>query len=411
MPYLTNRVAQDAPTPQGGYTVLHDEHGKRPRERAIVGFGLRITSNNARSWVFEYRFRGNKPRMTIGSFPAWRAEAARERAGELRQLVEAGRDPLGERRTEAAAPTLADLAQRYREEHLPRKRSRRDDESLLENDIVPRLGRKKVAGLRHADIEELHREITKRAPIRANRAVAVMSKMLNMAMRWEWCTNNVARGIEKNFEQPRDRYLGEDEMARLIAVLDKSERAIANIVRIALLTGARRGEILSMRWRDVDLPGGLWVKPSASTKQRREHRLPLSGPTQLLLAQIRTKAEVQAKVTGREPSEFVFPSRVSAEAPAVDLKKGWAAICKAATLTGLRFHDLRHQHASILVSGGASLPLIGALLGHSQPATTARYAHLFATPLRVAVERVAVAIEAAGNAKLDATIVYGAVRK
>jgi hypothetical protein len=87
MPYLTDRLAQDAPTPRLGYTILHDEHGTRKRERAIAGFGLRITRNNARSWVFEYRFRGDKPRMTIGSFPAWQAEAARKRAGELRQMV------------------------------------------------------------------------------------------------------------------------------------------------------------------------------------------------------------------------------------------------------------------------------------------------------------------------------------
>jgi integrase len=142
-----------------------------------------------------------------------------------------------------------------------------------------------------------------------------------------------------------------------------------------LLTGARRGEVLSMRW--ADLTEKTWSKPPSSTKQNKHHEVPLSAPARALLASIR---EEQAAQHPKRPlGEFVFPS-TGKKGHLVEVKKGWATLTKAVGIKGLRLHDLRHSYASAHASGGASLPLIGALLGHSSPTTTARYAHLFQDP-------------------------------
>jgi integrase len=162
-----------------------------------------------------------------------------------------------------------------------------------------------------------------------------------------------------------------------------------------------------MRWADIDFgaptraadgsivqPRAKWSKPASSTKQKADHEVPLAPPARQLLAEIR---ERQAQQTPKRPlGQFVFPG-AGGTGHVVEIKKGWRSLCRAAGITGLRLHDLRHSYASQLASSGASLPLIGALLGHSSPATTARYAHLFDDPMREATERVAAIVDAAGN--------------
>jgi len=214
--------------------------------------------------------------------------------------------------------------------------------------------------------------------------------MFSLAIRWGMRADNPAKGIERNPETGRKRYLKGDELARLVTALAAHpDRQAADIVRMLLLTGARRGEVFAMRWADIDLTEGTWTKPGSTTKQKTEHIAPLSAPARQLLAEISDK---QRKPLGT----FVFPGD-SATGHAVELKRAWRTICKAADITGLRVHDLRHSFASQLVSGGASLPLIGALLGHSNPTTTARYAHLFQDPQRAAVEKVGAVITAASG--------------
>jgi integrase len=175
-----------------------------------------------------------------------------------------------------------------------------------------------------------------------------------------------------------------------------------------MLTGARRGEALGATWDQFDLSAGVWTKPSAHTKQKRSHRVPLSAPAVQLLMSIRQRqvdAEERARRAGKQvaPQPFVFPGDVAGR-PLTDLKKSWAAVCKKAKIEGARVHDLRHTFASILVSGGGSLPLIGAMLGHTQVSTTARYSHLVDDPLRVAAERVGAVFEAAAAAKPAAEV-------
>jgi integrase len=143
-----------------------------------------------------------------------------------------------------------------------------------------------------------------------------------------------------------------------------------------LLTGARRGEALQARWQDFDLASRTWSKPGAATKQKIQHDVPLSDAATQLLLDLQRRAGKGA--------EWVFPANGSHRR---DVKDAWASLCRSANITGARVHDLRHTYASVLVSAGLSLPIIGALLGHTTAQTTHRYAHLFDDPLRAAAER------------------------
>ena len=152
-------------------------------------------------------------------------------------------------------------------------------------------------------------------------------------------------------------------------------------MRLALLTGARRGELLAAKWVDFDLAAGVWVKPASTTKQKSLHRVALSDVAVRLLLEMRRHSPDEA---------WVFPARRGGHR--VTLREPWDAIRAAAGIPDVRLHDLRHTFASISASSGASLPLIGAMLGHASPATTHRYAHLLDDPQRAAANRVAEAI-------------------
>ena len=165
------------------------------------------------------------------------------------------------------------------------------------------------------------------------------------------------------------------------------------------MTGAREGEALSATWNQFDLTDGIWTKPHTATKQRREHVVPLSAPARQLLDRLQAQ---------RNGSPWVFPGRDGGK-PREDLKYAWARICKAAGIANLRIHDLRHSYASFLVSAGFSLPVIGALLGHATPATTARYAHLFDDPLRQATERASAIIS--GQSAVEVVPIKGVRRE
>jgi integrase len=382
---LTDKAVKELPKPESGNRTTYDAE--------VKGFGIRITAAGARSFVLNYRTTaGRERRYTIGAFPDWRTSAAREEARRLKQRIRSGHDPLAELEAERTAPTVADMCRRYREEHLPKLRpsTQRDYERALGR-IEKALGRAKVADVTFDAIDRLHRAISKQSANEANRLTAVASRMFNLAVRRGWRADNPARGVERNDEVKRERYLSSDELARLtVALADHRDQQAANILRLLLLTGARRGEVQAARWDQFDLTAGIWTKPSSHTKQKKIHRVPLSDAAALLLRDLRGQAAPGA--------EFVFPGRAGGHR--VEIKGNWAAICKAASISGARVHDLRHSYASVLASAGLSLPVIGALLGHTQPQTTARYAHLLDDPLRAATERASAIITGKPSAEV-----------
>jgi len=398
---LTDSAARTLPRPANGraYVIYYDDE--------IPGYGLRVTKAGARAFILNYRVAGIERRLTIGTFMATpqgdgiTEKQARRRARSYRDEIRVNRrDPVLEDRQERGLPTVAELAARYLETHAPKKRTSEADKWMLEKYVLPKLRNMRVAEVQFEDIDGLHRKITKAgAPTQANRVVALLSKMFALAIKWRMRSDNPAKGVERNPEERRQRYLTRDELSRLSATLAKHKnKASANAIRLLLLTGARRGEVLGATWDQFDLSAGVWTKPSAHTKQKREHRVPLSGPARQLLAEMYVTAESATKKDKKEISPYVFPSSADGKAQG-DLKHFWASTCTAAEISGVRVHDLRHTYASVLASGGQSLPIIGQLLGHTNPNTTARYAHLFDDPLRTATERAAKTIAPSATAK------------
>jgi integrase len=395
---LTNPIVRNLPVPATGNVIHWDPD--------VAGFGIRVTAGNARSFILNYRIRsGRERRYTIGGWPDWTATDARTEARRLRHLIDKGGDPLADLEAQREAPTVGELCDRFETEHLPRLRasSAADYKRMLNSHIRPHFGvHIKVQDVGFGDIDALHRKITKAGHLhRANRTIAVVSKMFALAVRWAMRPDNPCKHVERNQETKRKRYLSADELVRLTTALaSHPDKQTANTIRLLLLTGARRGEVLAAKWADVDLGTGTWLKPGATTKQKTDHAVPLSAPVRQLLSEIRDEQASKRRPLG----EFVFPS-IGGSGHVVELKRAWRNICKSANITGLRVHDLRHSFASQLASGGASLPLIGALLGHSNAATTHRYAHLFDDPQRAATEKVGAIIDAASKPTTSGEVV------
>jgi integrase len=367
----------------------------------VRGLAIRVTAAGNKTFVFNYRRRadGVERRYTIGEVGDYSVSAARDEAEELKRDVARGGDPLGKFQAGREAPTLADLCQRFEEDYLDgvRAKTRVEYLRLIKSEIRDELGSKKVASITFSDVDKLHRKITRRgSPYVANRVVALLSKMFSLAIHLKWVQENPTRGVKRNQEEKRERFLSGDELMRLTAALAKHpNQQSANAVRLLLLTGARRGEVLSSTWDQFDIGEGRWTKPGASTKSKKVHVVPLSAPARQLIASMKVRADMQADKQ-EAASPFLFPGRVK-DRHQVEIKGQWAAIRKAASLSGVRLHDLRHTYASLLASSGFSLPMIGSLLGHTQAQTTHRYAHLFDSAQRKATERVGAQLVAAAK--------------
>jgi integrase len=362
---------------------------------SVPGFGARVTSAGAVSFVLNYRRKadGLERRFTIGTFPAWSVTAAREEAKRLKREVDGGGDPIGKFKAEREAPTVASLCARFEAEHLPRLRPSTAQmyRGLIRNEVLPALGRMRVAAVEFEDTDRLHRKLSLRAPYLANRLLALLSKMFALSILWKMRSNSPVRGVQRNQEIKRKRYLSADELTRLMkALAEHHNREAADALRFILLTGARKSEVLSATWGQFEFGAGTWTKPGATTKQKTDHIIPLSAPARQLLAQIRERSS---------SPKFVFPGP-GPTGHRTSVKRGWAQICKVGGIAGLRVHDLRHSYAAQLASAGVGINVIGALLGHTQPSTTSRYAHLFDDTLRAATERVGAIITGRPSAEV-----------
>jgi integrase len=382
VPKLTDAFIRSLTPPAKGSKTYYDT--------GQPGYGARITATGVVTFVLRYWNReGAQPTYTIGRFGPWTALAGRNEAKRLRREIDLGGDPSAERQATRDAPTMHDLIERFRAEHLPKKRPvtiKQYKRALAE--IDGELGSKKVAAVQFRDCEKLHRKITNRGKAyQANRTNAVLSRMFTLAIKWQMRPDNPCRGLERNEEQPRERYLTPAEMERLTGVLASYRvRSSADLFILLLLTGARIGETLAATWDQFNFDARTWQKPSAHTKQKRSHLVPISAPALEVLQRI---------CNSQDGSEtHVFPERTRRATIAGD----WKEICRAAKIADLHIHDLRHSNASLLVNAGFSLPMIGRMLGHTQAATTQRYAHLQIDTLTKAADTVGEIVS--GRAKL-----------
>lgn len=397
---LTEVVVRDAEQMKGrDYQIFDTE---------VRGFAVCIYRGGGRAFTLDYRYAGRQRRMTFGRWPEWSVSAARTRAKELRREIDAGGDPLANRGAMREAPRVTDLVARYDELHLPHlaKLNAADQRSVMKKFITPAWGNKLVTEVSAYDVEMLLNKVAegrarpakakpnnrarklqgaKPTPVRANRVGEVIRKMFAYAVKWGWREDNPATGFRRRIETPRERYLSQDEIARLAAALDAAEDVRgAGIIRLCMLTGARVGEVRQARFEDFNLEHLSWTKPATTTKQRRVHRVPISDEAAAIV-----RLRRQAVFTG---CPWLFPGDKPGQ-PVQEIRRFWQRIQREARIEDVRIHDLRHTFASLLVSGGASLEMIGKLLGHSQMQTTQRYAHLMDSPLRAGVDAVASAFK------------------
>jgi integrase len=388
---LTNKFVDKL----NGAEMWWDDHPK------ATGFGVRSYAGGGKSFFIDYRLDGRQRRYTIGPFPRWSAEAARERAKELRRGIDQGGDPAGAKRERRTAPTVQDLIDRYIADHLPKKsnvaRNLTDEKRMLA-EIGDKLGKHtKVRDLHGGDIADMHRRITESGrPVRANRILAICSKAFSLALvpkagetlPWrDAAQGNPCKGVARNHEEARERFFSQAELMAIGDALAKYSGPAADCIRLAMLTGCRPSEAMAAQWEEFDKEPGFWIKPSSHTKQRRVHKLPLSPAAIELVDRLREKRKGKWVFPGNKPGEHL-----------VSLDEAWKVVRKQAALgKDARLYDLRHTFASVGACGGLSLPIIGRLLGHTQSRTTQRYAHLADDPLREAADKITKVITGAGK--------------
>jgi len=375
---LTKRIV-DAAKPKDKDAYLWDT--------SLKGFGLKVTPSGRKVYLVQYRLGGRKGRtrrVTIGVHGTLTTEEARTAAKQSLGQVSIGSDPAAEIDKIRADSTMSSLLDKFDEQHIQVRLKPKSQEDYTRNIrlyIKPNLGHMLVHQVSRQDVARLHHSL-KDKPYVGNRVLSVLSKFFN------WCEKfgyreegkNPCRFIDKYKEKKRQRFLSTTEQDRLSVALDEasndgviSEYAIFAI-RLLSLTGARLGEILKLKWEYINWEAGTLDLPDSKTGQKSIY---LNEPAKDILRTIIRQVDNPYVICGAKQGEHI-----------VNLQKSWRRIRTKAGLEDVRLHDLRHTFASVAVSGGMSLPMIGALLGHSQPRTTARYAHLAAEPLQEAVERI-----------------------
>ncbi len=371
MPRITKSLVESLPIPAGQPQYVWDEK--------VSGFGIKVLPSGKRKYVLKYRTHGGRAGrqrlLGLGMHGPVTAEQARALAMRKLAAVANGEDPQAARQSLGSAPTLSDVWRRYERDHLGLKKpsTRRNYQTIWNDRLMPAFGSHKLEDIRRGDIDTFHKRLAS-TPYQANRILALMSKLMNLAEEWELREGtNPCRHISKFREQPRQRFLSVDEIgaARDAAsrLLERSEITAhaVSILDLLLLTGARSGELASAKWEWVDWDAQIIALPESKTGAKTIY---------LSKAAIAVLREQHERSKGQE---YIYPGR-SAGKHIHNLRKPWARICTEAGLEGVRVHDLRHTAASLALGCGTSLAIVGRLLGHTQVQTTLRYAHLDKDP-------------------------------
>ncbi|WP_287998376.1 site-specific integrase [Acidiphilium sp.] len=381
---ITKRSIDALQAPAKGEVVLWDS--------ALKGFGLRVRPSGEKTFITCYRPNGGgrgQPyrKFVIGGYGSpWTPEQARKKAEAVLLEVRNGGDPAAVKRELRSAETVADLAERFLSDHVEAKRKSRtaaEYKRLIYKNILPEIGSVPIHQLSPKQVDRLHQKI-KTTPYQANRVLAVLSSMMTKAEGWGLrpLHSNPCTRIEKFREASRERMLTVAEIGRLAGAIDEYPSPyVRAAVRLLLLTGARLNEILTLQWAMVNF-------------ERSEARLKDSKTGRKTLHLAPAVVAILSELPREAGNPYVLPGQ-KANSHLVNLEKPWRAIRAKAGLDDVRLHDLRHCFASIAASSGMGLPVIGKLLGHTQSATTQRYAHISADPLKLAAANIAEQIEKA----------------
>ncbi len=394
MPRITKRFV-DSISP----TTKETEHW----DDKLPGFGLRVKPSGVKSYVIRYRtLSGDQRRLTLGQHGKLTPEQARNLAEDRFAEIKAGGDPSAHRQEKRAAPTVRELAERYMKDYVEihhKAGTARETQRLIERNLLPRLGTRKVQDISYEEIARLHGAM-RATPIEANRTLSALRGMMNKAEKWGWRPRgtNPCRDVDRNPERLRDRHLSFEELARLGAVLDVAEEnrslplVAAQAIRLLALSGARLGEVLTLEWSGVDLPSGcLRLKDSKV------------GPRTIYLGA--PAVELIRALPLHSGNPYVFPGRREG-GHFVGLQKCWERVRDEAKLEDASLHTLRHTFATVGSEMGFSPIFVAGLLGHRSWArvaglsgfsTTEGYVHVGGNPLRQVAEaisrRIALALD------------------
>jgi integrase len=369
-----------------------------PREKpyvvfdgALPGFGLRVMPSGAKSFILEYRANGGgrgvaKSRLTLGRYGVITVDQARQAALTALARIRLGSDPQAEKNRQRSALSINDLAERFLEDRasaLKPKTEKNYSAALAK--LRKAHGTIKATALTREQVAALHKSM-RTAPYAANWFLAAVSGLFSWASAQGLIPKehaNPARQIPRYREFARERFLTQDELARLGAALRTApvDRYAVAAILVLLLTGARLNEILHARRDWLDAERGLLNLPDSKVGRR----------SLFLSAQALAVLQSLPRMHG---NPYLFPGAVAGR-PRKNLDRPWAFIKQAAELGNLRLHDLRHSFASVGAGGGLGLPVLGKLLGHSQPGTTQRYSHIGDDPARQAAAAISAVISAA----------------
>lgn len=377
---FTKAAIESLPLPQEGQRIeFYDSK---------VNHLLVRVSSTGRKTFQVYRWYAGKPsRITIGTYPDLSIEQVRKEAEKLNADFAKGENPADKKRALQKEMTFANLFTEYLERHAKtKKRSWKADQEAFTRHLANTIGSKKLSTISRKDIAAMHSNIGKEHPTAANRILALVSSVFGRAIEFGlWESLNPCLGVKRFPEQSRDRFLSGDELSRFFQALEKEPNATTtDFFLIALLTGARRANVLSMQWKDLDLKSATWK--IQETKNGTPQTVHLTGESLEVL-------QARRKCTS---SFFVFPGK-GVTGHLVEPKKAWARICKSAGIEGARIHDLRRTLGSWQAITGSSLSIIGKSLNHKSHATTAIYARLDMDPVRASVEKATAAMMEAVN--------------
>ena len=377
----------------------------------LKGFGLKVSKGGRKSYVCQYRTPGGRAgedrRVTIGAHGSpWTVETARSEAKKILGRAANGEDPAREKQDLKKRHTVAELCDQYLRYGCATKKATTlaTDRGRIERHIKPLLGRKKVQDVSRADVKKFLQDVAQgrtaadvktgkrgRAIVRggqgtATRTVGLLGGIFAYAVDCGMIDASPVVGVKRFADKKGNRYLSQQELVALGEALRKGEAEGENsfalaIIKLLVFTGARKGEIQGLLWEEVDVNGGYLKLADSKTGQKS---IPLNAGALQVLNRLEAVAG----------SRYVFPA-FKGNGHYEGTPKVWGRIRQLAGLEDVRLHDLRHSFASIAVAGGASLPIIGALLGHAHSATTQRYAHLSDDPIRTASEAVGGQIAAA----------------
>ena len=358
-------------------------------DRDLTGFGVRVYPTGGKVYVAQARGPGGPRRVTVGRYGVIHADEARKRAAHIIARIKAGEEAVPKPLNPAGGPTVAELAKRYLAEYVYvrcKPRTVKTVRSVVCRHIVPALGKLPLASVERKHVAELHQRLSA-TPAAANQAVRALSAMYKLAESWELVPDGLSNPCRAIAEYPgrrRERFLTEAELDRLGSALDEAETkggasasAVAAI-RLLILTGCRKSEILNLRWEDVALDQAELRLADSKTGARV---VSISEPAVKLLAGLPRLPGNPWVIPGRKPGTHLRK-----------LDDAWQSVRSRAGLHDVRLHDLRHSFASRALALGEGLTVIGKLLGHARIETTSRYAHLARDSVRESAERVAASI-------------------